>query len=139
RTAANPSLMLNAVRRTIQQVVPNLPIANASSIVDLVDERVSQDRLIADLTGIFGGLALLLAAIGIYGVLAYGVSQRTSEIGIRMAIGAEARTVIKMILQETSIMLFAGLATGLIVSGLVNRLIKSQLVGLEAMDPLVLG
>ncbi|HZS56551.1 MAG TPA: ABC transporter permease [Bryobacteraceae bacterium] len=139
RTAGDPNAQLVSLRRVVQSVDPHLAILAARSLGDLIDDRVRQDRLIARMTSIFGGLALLLAAIGIYGVLAYGVSQRTSEIGIRMAVGAESRTVIKMILQETSIMLFAGLATGLIVSGLVNRLIKSQLVGLEAMDPLVLG
>jgi ABC-type antimicrobial peptide transport system permease subunit len=139
RTIGDPRTQLVSLRRIVQSIDPHLAILSARSLEDLIDDRVRQDRLIARMTSIFGGLALLLAAIGIYGVLAYGVSQRTSEIGIRMAVGAETRTVIAMVLQETSIMLLAGLAAGLIVSGLVNRLIKSQLVGLQAMDPLVLG
>ncbi len=137
RTAANPNLMLKTLRRTIQEVDPNIPIASARSINELVDDRVGQDRLIADLTGIFGALALLLAAIGIYGVLAYGVSQRTSEIGIRMAIGAASGTVIRMIMRETAVMIAIGVAAGLVVSAVVTRLIESKLFGLRPMDPLV--
>ncbi len=139
RTAAAPNLMLNALRRVVREVDINLPILSAESLGELVGERVAQDRLIANLTSIFGALALVLAAIGIYGVLAYGVSQRTSEIGIRMAVGAEARNVVGMILRETIVIILIGLTAGLIISVFVTRLIESRLFGLHAMDPIVLS
>lgn len=139
RTAAAPNLMLNALRRVVREEDINLPILSAQSLDELVDERVAQDRLIANLTSIFGALALVLAAIGIYGVLAYGVSQRTSEIGIRMAVGAEAKNVVGMILRETIVIILIGLTAGLIISVFVTRLIQSRLFGLHAMDPVVLS
>ncbi len=139
RTAADPKLMLKALRRVIQGVDTNLPVLSARSLGELVDERVAQDRLIANLTSIFGALAIILAAVGIYGVLAYGVSQRTSEIGIRMAVGAETRNVVRMVLRETVIMIAVGLVAGLVISLFVTRLIQSRLFGLRAMDPFVLA
>ena len=139
RTAVDPNAELASLRKIIKQVDPNVAIFLARSLSELVEDRTHTDQLIARMTSVFGGLALLLAAIGIYGVLAYAVSQRTNEIGIRMAVGAEAGNVIAMILKETGVILLAGLAAGLVVSGIVSRLIKSQLVGLPALDPLVLG
>ncbi len=139
RTAANPNSMLGTLRRAVQQMDPNLSILSARSLGELVDNRLGQDRLIANLTAIFGGLALVLAAIGIYGILAYGVSQRTNEMGIRMAVGAQSRNVIAMILRETLVILSIGLIAGLAVSIGVTRLIASRLFGIHAMDPLVLG
>lgn len=137
RTAANPSLMLNTLRHTVQEVDSDLPIVSARSLGELLDDRVGQDRLIANLTGIFSFLALALAAIGIYGILAYGVSQRTGEIGIRMAIGAGSVAVVRMIVRETIIMIAIGLAAGVVLSIGATRLIQSKLFGLHAMDPLV--
>lgn len=137
RTAVDPTAELASLRRVITTVEPNAVLFLARSLTQMVDDRTRTDVLVARITSIFGGLALLLAAIGIYGVLAYAVSQRTSEIGIRMAIGAGAGTVMQMILKETGAMLLGGLAAGLVIAGLVTQLIKSQLVGTQAMDPLV--
>jgi ABC-type antimicrobial peptide transport system permease subunit len=104
-----------------------------------IDQQVGQERLIAKLVAFFGVLALFLAAIGIYGILAYGVSQRTSEIGIRMAIGAESANVIGMIAKETMTMVAIGLAAGLVATYFVTKLIESRLFGVTPTDPLVLG
>ncbi len=139
RTAVNPTSMLNALRRAVQHTDPNLSILSTRSLGELVDTRLGQDRLIANLTAIFGGLALALAAIGIYGILAYGVSQRTNEMGIRMAVGAQSQNVVAMILRETLTILAIGLAAGLAVSTAVTRLIASRLFGIQATDPLVLA
>lgn len=139
RTSVDPAAELNSLRSAMTRVEPNAVIFLAQPVTELVNERVRTDQLIARMTSIFGGLALLLAAVGIYGVLAYAVSQRTTEIGIRMAIGAASRSVIAMILKEMGLMLGAGLAAGLLMAGMVSRLIRSQLVGLEPMDPIVFG
>jgi predicted permease len=137
RTNAEPGAELLSLRRVIQNVGPNVAILSARSVDDLLEDRVRNDSLVARLTSVFGGIALLLAAIGIYGVLAYAVSQRTTEIGIRMAIGAQAGTVVRMVLKENGLMLLAGLGIGLLLSFGVTRLISSQLVGVEAADPAV--
>ena len=104
-----------------------------------LDDRLSGDKVIANLLTVFGALALSLAAVGIYGVLAYSVSQRTSEIGIRMAIGAEARDVVAMIVRETGWMVAAGLAAGLVAAYFLTKIIASKLFGVAPADPGVLG
>jgi predicted permease len=119
RTASEPHLMLNTLRRAVRTQDPNLPILSARTLEELIQQRVGQDRLLANLTSIFGALALALAAIGIYGVVAYGVSQRTNEIGVRMALGADPWKVVWLIVRESS-------------------LIASKLFGLGAMDPVVI-
>ncbi len=139
RTILDPLAELNSLRRALTRVEPNAIISLARPVTELVNDRVRTDQLIARMTSIFACLALLLAAIGIYGVLAYAVSQRTTEIGIRMAVGAEAKAVIAMVLTDMGAMLLAGLAAGLLLSGFVIRLIKSQLVGLQPVDPVVFG
>ena len=139
RTAAEPHVMLNTLRRVVRSQDSNLPILSARTLEELIQQRVGQDRLLANLTSIFGVLALLLAAIGIYGVVAYGVSQRTNEIGIRMALGADPWKVVGWIVKESSIVVGAGLIAGLALSYLGTRLIASKLFGLGAMDPAVLG
>jgi ABC-type antimicrobial peptide transport system permease subunit len=100
-----------------------------------IDDQVSAERLVANLVTLFGLLALCLAAIGIYGILAYGVSQRTSEIGVRMAIGAGARDVVAMIVRETAWMVSGGLVAGMIAAYFLTRLIQSKLFGVTPNDP----
>jgi ABC-type antimicrobial peptide transport system permease subunit len=102
-----------------------------------IGDQVSQERLLANLVTLFGGLALLLAAIGIYGILAYGVSQRTSEIGVRIAIGAGTGDVVKLIARDTVWMVAGGLAVGLLCSYFLTRLVQSKLFGVTATDPTV--
>jgi len=94
--------------------------------------------MIAQLSTVFGGLALLLACIGLYGVLSYAVAQRTNEIGIRMALGAERVAVIGMVLRETAILIAIGLAAGVPASLVCARFIESKLFGLKPADPLTL-
>ncbi len=139
RTNADPAAEILSLRRVIQKTNADAAILSARSVGDLVDDRTRTDRLIARMTSIFGALALILAAVGIYGVLAYAVSQRTKEIGIRMAIGAGAQRVAAMVLKETGIMLGAGLAAGVLLSAMLTQLIKTQLVGLRPLDPTVLA
>jgi predicted permease len=134
RTAAEPSSVLLGVRRAAREIDPNLPIPSGRPLEDLLDERMVQDRLLARLSIAFGVVALLLAAIGLYGVLSYGVARRTNEIGIRKALGARHGAVMAMILRETGLLLVVGLAAGVALSALGMRLITSRLYGLAPTD-----
>ena len=136
RTVAEPSSVVAAVRRAIMSWDPNLSITVARPFAELIDERMVQDRLLARLSMAFGVVALLLAAIGLYGVLSYGVAQRTNEIGIRKALGAQYGTVMAMILRETGLLLVVGLVAGVALAAMGMRLITSRLFGLAPTDPL---
>ncbi|MGA3079352.1 MAG: FtsX-like permease family protein, partial [Bryobacteraceae bacterium] len=107
--------------------------------VAMLDDNMRQERIIAQLSTVFGGVALLLAAIGLYGVLSYAVAQRTNEIGIRMALGAERGAVVRMVLRETAVLIAIGLAAGVPASLACARLIQSKLFGLKPADPVTLG
>jgi predicted permease len=139
RTATEPSSVLADVRRAILSEDPNLPITAASTLTELVANQTVQDRLLARLSMAFGVLALLLAAIGLYGLLSYGVARRANEIGIRKALGAQHSAVIVMILRETGLLLLAGLAAGAFLSAAGTRLIASRLYGLAPTDPVAIG
>jgi putative ABC transport system permease protein len=139
RTAGDPEQILGAVRKTILSVNGDLPIDNARPLADNIDRANDQPRMIARLCTIFGLIALLLAATGLYGVLSYGVARRTNEIGIRMALGAGRSNVIGMILRETGIMIVIGVVAGVAFAALAARLVASRLYGLGAMDPITLA
>jgi predicted permease len=139
RTIAEPSSVLADVRRAILSEDPDLPITAASTLTELVNQQMVQDRLLARLSMAFGIVALLLAAIGLYGVLSYGVARRTNEIGIRKALGAQHGAVMIMILRETGLLLFAGLVAGAFLSAAGTRFIGSRLYGLAPTDPVAVG
>jgi len=139
RTYGEPGPIVEAARKTILALDPALPIGSDRPLVTTLDDNLQQERIIAQLSGVFGGLALLLAAIGLYGVLSYAVAQRTNEIGIRMALGAERGTVVRMVLRETALLIVIGLAVGVPASLACARLIQSKLFGLKAADPVTLA
>lgn len=136
RTAGDPEQMIASARKTILSVNEDLPVGSARPVVMSVDRTNAQPRMVARLCSIFGTIALLLAATGLYGVLSYGVARRTNEIGIRMALGAGKGRVIQMILRETGIMIALGVVAGVIFTAAGVQLIKSSLFGLSALDPL---
>ena len=136
RTAAEPKSVIEGVRRAVAARDPNLPIVQARELTGLVDDAMVQDRLLARLSVAFGLLALLLASIGLYGVLSYGVARRTNEIGIRKALGAQHGAVIGMILRETTVLLAIGLITGALLSVAGASIVRSRLYGIAATDPL---
>jgi predicted permease len=138
RTAGNPQQMQEAVRKAILALNPDLPITDGRTLVDSLDRTTAQPRLIARLCSTFGIIALLLAATGLYGVLSYGVAQRTNEIGIRMALGADRIRVISMILRETGLMIVIGVVVGIVLTAAATRLIAAKLYGLSALDPLTI-
>jgi ABC-type antimicrobial peptide transport system permease subunit len=127
--------MLPQLRETVRSVEPNLPIAGASTISELVSESLSQQRLIARLTSIFGGLALCLACLGLYGVMSYTVARRSSELGIRIAVGASRGAVLWLVLHQTFLLIGTGLVAGLLLSVLSVHTISSLLFGLSPYDP----
>jgi len=136
-TQQQPLLMTNSLRDQVRDLEPNLPIYNVKTLEQVVDEDLFGERMIAGLSAGFGTLAALLAALGIYGVLAYLVVQRTREIGIRMALGAETANIRFLIVKEVGTMVALGVAVGLPLSYGLARFSESLLFGVRAGDPMV--
>jgi predicted permease len=136
RTVAAAGNIAEAVRRTISAVNPSLPILSIDSADDLIGNALTQEQVIAKLSGFFGALALTLAAIGLYGVMSYITARRSTEIGIRFALGARRSIVLGMVLKDTLLLVAAGLAIGIAASALIAKLFASGLFGLAAFDPL---
>jgi len=124
------------VQRAIRSVDAELPAAKLSTMTNLVDESLAQPRFAMLLLGSFGGLAVVLACIGLYGVVSYGVAQRTREIGVRMALGAKRADVFQMILSQSGRLVGVGVLIGLLTAFGLTRLMASFLFGVAATDPL---
>ncbi len=139
RIATDARPLMEAVRRTIQRVDAALPIISATSIEEQMAPLTAQDRSTALLAAAFGCVALLLAAIGLYGVLSYGVARRTGEIAVRIALGARPGRVTSMILRETVGVVAAGLALGAVLAYAGSRLLHSRLYGVAPQDPVTLA
>jgi putative ABC transport system permease protein len=139
RAAADPLSLAAAVHQAIYSVDPNLPAADVRTMESRLNEMVAQRRLRMTLLAAYAGLALLLAAVGIYGTLAYFVTQHTSEIGVRMALGAQPDDVLWFVLRKGVGLVLAGVGIGLIMSFAVTRLMKALLFGVSATDPLTFG
>jgi predicted permease len=138
RSTGDAASLAPEVRQAIAEVDDKLPISGVTTLREQLKDSLDQEKLLAQLVSFFGLLALLLACIGLYGVMAHGVVRRTKEIGIRMALGAERRSIIWMVLRETLVLILIGLAIGIPVALGAGRLIASQLFGLSAADPLTL-
>ena len=138
RTKNDPTPTVAPVRQMLNQIDDKLPIFNVRTMHEQIRMELDQDRLIAQLVSFFGGLALVLACIGLYGVMAHGVARRTNEIGIRMALGAQGGNIAWMVLRETLVLVIAGLVLGVPAALLSARLIATQLFGLSPTDPLTL-
>jgi ABC-type antimicrobial peptide transport system permease subunit len=117
----------------------SLALSDVKTQNQQIDEALVQEKLIARLASFFGGLALALAAIGLYGTLAYTVGRRTSEIGIRVALGASGKQILKMVLREAFALVLIGVLLGLPMALAAGRLVASQLYGLKTSDPLTLS
>ena len=139
RTRQAPEEMFATLRRVVQQLDPNLPLFAMQTFETRVERSVSNERLVASLSSVFGLLATLLAMIGLYGVMAYTVTQRTREIGIRMALGAVSRDVARMILRDVAILVGVGLAIGLPAAWALGRYIGNQLFEITPTDPLTMA
>jgi putative ABC transport system permease protein len=124
-----------ALRNAVKEIDPQIPVARIRPLNDVISASVSSEHFLMMLMGGFAGLALVLTAVGIYGVLSYQVSQRTQEIGIRMALGASSRDVLKLIVGQGIRLAVAGVAVGLIASYFSTRLMESLLFGVSTRDP----
>jgi predicted permease len=136
RTARDPLALASAVREEVRAIDPDLPLGATASLEQLVGRSVALPRLYLTFFGFFAFVALLLAAIGIYGVTAHAVAQRTQEIGIRMALGAQRTDVVGMIVRQSAVLVGAGLAFGLALALLLSRALGSLLFDLSPTDPL---
>ncbi len=128
-----------ALRRTLAELDPNLTIVSVRTMQEQIARSFDQERAVASLAGLFGIVALLLAAVGVYGVTAYSVAQRTNEIGIRMALGANRARVIQLVLEGAFKRVVIGLVLGLPLAIGAGRLISAQLYGVSSWDPLALS
>ena len=138
RTTVESARVLSAVRRAIGHVDASLPVLTARPLEEQMAPLTAQDRTTARLAVVFACVALTLAAIGLYGVLSYGIARRTAEIALRIALGAQPSRVIAMILRETAGVVIAGLVAGAALAYLASRLIGSRLYGVAPQDPLTL-
>jgi predicted permease len=136
RTAADPTGVIAAVRQAAHEVDANLPIFNIKTLAEQVDESLAQERLIGAVSSFFGLLALLLAAVGLYGVMAYAVNQRLHEIGVRMALGAQRGAILRMVLRQGMKLVLIGAGFGIAASFAVTRVIASLLFDVTPTDPL---
>jgi ABC-type antimicrobial peptide transport system permease subunit len=135
-TAVDPKQLTVAVRNAIREVNPRLPVKNVITLRQVLDDSLLRERLVAKLSGFFGLLALLLAAIGLYAVLSQMVLRRTKEIGIRMAVGAEQSAVLWQIMRQALGLVVAGICLAVPIALAAGRLIANQLYGLPPHDPM---
>lgn len=138
RSDSSDQALIDAVRKKVADLDPDVAVTDVSSMNDLVSTSIAQPRLTTAIGFLFAFLAVILTVIGIYGVLAYSVSQQTHEIGIRMALGATPQRVIKLVLNEGMRIVILGLAAGIIASLLLTRLLQSLLFGTSPRDPIIL-
>ena len=135
RTATPPLSMVPAIRETLQQLDKEEPMAKIATVDQLVSDSVASSRFTMLLLSAFAGLALALACIGIYGVMAYSVAQRTHEIGIRLALGAQPRDVLRLVLGQGGRLAFVGVGIGLPAALILTRLMTTLLYRVSASDP----
>ncbi|MHB8755749.1 MAG: ABC transporter permease [Candidatus Acidiferrales bacterium] len=136
RTSAPPDTLARAARQAVQSVDKNQPITAVKSMEEFLSESVSTQSLNTDLLTFFAALALVLAAIGIYGVMSYGVEQRTHEIGIRLALGAQPSDVVRMIVRQGVQLALIGIGIGLVATYAVIRVLSGSMFGIKSLDPL---
>jgi ABC-type antimicrobial peptide transport system permease subunit len=123
----------------VAEAAPRVPVFHVTTQSDQIDETISQELTFADLCTAFAALALIIACVGLYGLMAYAVSRRTNEIGIRMALGAQRSRIVWMVLREAMALCAAGLAVGLVAGRSAASVIQSFLFGMKPADPAALG
>jgi predicted permease len=138
RTSVQPYSLVPSIRRAVQSVDKNAPLIGIRTQIDQINDTIRQERLLANLTVSFGVLALLLACIGIYGVMTYTVARRTSEIGIRLALGAQNRTIFRMVLTEALRVTVIGVVVGLGAGFMLTQFLQTMLFGLKPNDPIAM-
>ncbi len=139
RAAVDPGAIERAIRGVVRHLDPTLPVEEMRTVPEQVRNNVFLDRLLGSLAFAFAALATLLAAVGLYGVLAYSVAQRTREIGVRMALGADAGRIGRMVLRQVGVMTIVGAPIGIAGAIALGRGARSILFGLEGTDPIAIG
>jgi predicted permease len=134
RTASAPAGTIGAVREAVRQIDPNLPLQDVSTQIEQVERRFAQERLFAQAYSLFGALALLVAAVGLFGLMSYNVSRRTNEIGIRMALGAQRGDVLRLVMRESMVLVAIGIAIGLGIAVGTSRFVATLLYNLAPTD-----
>jgi predicted permease len=134
RTAGDPVGVTGSIREAVRKIDPNLPLMNVSTQVEQVEKRLLQERVFAQAYALFGALALLLASVGLFGLMSYSVARRTNEIGIRMALGAQSYDVLRLVMGESMTLVTTGVGIGLAVALAASRLVESLLFGLAPTD-----
>ncbi len=135
RTKSSPLDVARAVRAAIQEADPSLKIAEITTLEKRIDRKLALEFLVTDIAGFFGGLTLLLVSVGVYGTMAYSVARRSNEVAIRIALGARAGKVLRMILRDVLLVLVVGLAIGTLAALAAGQLVASMLFGLKSTDP----
>jgi len=135
RTAGEPEQMLNAIRTEVAAIDPEIPMFDVKTLEEHIGVSFFLQRMAATLLSIFGLLALSLAALGLYGVMAYAVSQRTRELGIRVAVGATQGNILKLVIGQGLMLCVVGMVGGLIIASVVTRFSVHLLYGVSATDP----
>jgi predicted permease len=138
RTAGDPLAAIGGIREAVRQVDPTLPLINVTTQLDEVERRFLQEKVFAQAYTLFGGLALLVASVGLFGLMSYSVARRTNEIGIRMALGAQRQHVVRLVMRESMILVAAGVAIGLGSAIAASRLVSSLLFGVAPTDAVTL-
>jgi putative ABC transport system permease protein len=139
RTTTPPTALAEAVRKAVYAVDPNLPVANMRTLDQIVSKSISQPRFYMTLLAIFAAVALVLAAIGIFGVLSYGVAQRTREIGIRMALGAQEATVVTLVVRQALMLVLTGVIAGTLAALFLSQTMTKMLFDVAPTDPATFG
>jgi len=139
RTLSNSSASYDVVRREVRQLDASMPVYEMKTVEGQLDETLLTDRLIALLSAGFGFVATLLAAIGLYGVMAFAVARRRKELGVRLALGAQPALIIWLVMKEVLLLFGIGLAVGIPAAMVLGRFVSSQLHGIQASDPRVAG
>ena len=138
RTAGEPGSVTTALREAVKQIDPNLPVTDVSTQLEQIERRFQQEKLFAQAYTLFGSLAMVVAAIGLFGLMSYSVSRRTNEIGIRMALGARREHVLRLVMFESMILVVIGVAIGAAIALGAGRFVQTMLFGLEPTDVLTM-
>jgi predicted lysophospholipase L1 biosynthesis ABC-type transport system permease subunit len=139
RTTGDPAAVTSSIRAIVREIDPELPFSNVMPMQQRVEQSLVSRRTPMLLATLFGGIALFLAAVGIYGVLAYQVAQRRKEIGIRLALGSDGRRIFRLIVSEGLALLAAGVGVGLAGAFAIRTAMATQLFGVQPMEPMVLA
>jgi predicted permease len=139
RTSGDPALLAPAVRQALAEIEPRMPIVDINPLALRVSRQLARDRLVAQITTVFAALALLLASLGLYGTISYGVTRRAGELGVRMALGADRSTVLRLVMREAMTLVIVGALVGLPLAYLAGRGLSSVLYNVLPLDPLSYG